>query len=154
MAINAMTDRRTSKRHRAASVVLGAAFLATSSVTSACGSLSDPMVRSGACTLQVEQEDAEGGRHALTPPFVVSLAHAKGRLLVLHGQGWAHVRFTAIDGAGTLREDDVVGGEALANGRAKWWPDGEGVWTLRLADDVNGCVRQFSIEARPAAPSS
>jgi len=112
------------------------------------------MVGSGPCTLQVEQEDADGGRDVLTPPYVVSLAHPEGRLLVLHGRGWAHVRLTATDGAGTLREDDVVRGEAIANGRAKWWPDTEGVWTLRLTDDVNGCVREFSIEARSAEPST
>jgi hypothetical protein len=149
-----MTARRTRRRDPVASAAVGAAVLATGWVVSACGSLTGPIVGSGPCTLQVEQEDPDGERHVLTPPYVMSLVHAEGRLLVLHGQGWARVRLTATDGAGTLRQDDVVRGDALANGRAKWWPDGEGVWTLRLTDDVKGCVREFSIEARSAEASS
>jgi hypothetical protein len=143
-----MTVRRSPNRGRAGTAALGATLLV--GIVGACGSLPDPMAGSGPCTLQVQSEDADGVRHVLMPPFVVSLSHRKGPLLVLIGQGWAHVRLTATDPAGTVRQDDVVRGEELAIRGKKWAPDTEGAWRLRLADSVNGCVREFSIEARAA----
>ena len=116
----------------------------------ACGSLTDPSVQIGPCTLQVELRDDDGELHVLVPPYVVPYAERNVALIVMRGQSWAHVHVTQADAAGTVRRDEYVPGNEMATGRRGWGLDVKGTWRFRLADDVNGCVHEFSIEARPA----
>jgi hypothetical protein len=72
----------------------------------------------------------------------------KGILLVMRGQSWAHVHVTQADSAGTVRRDEFVPGAEIA-GQRGWSLDEEGSWRFRLVDDVNGCVAEFTVDARP-----
>ena len=125
------------------------AVLAMSALVMGCGLMIDPPVLVGGCTLQVERRDEDGVLHVLVPPYVVPYSKADGVLLVLRGQSWAHVHVTQADPAGTVRRDEFVPGDEMAMGARGWGLDVEGRWHFRLVDDVNGCVGEFTIEARP-----
>ena len=95
------------------------------------------------------KDDDDGELHVLAPPYVVPYSEQKGALIVMRGQSWAHVHVTQADAVGTVRRDEFVPGNEMATGQRGWSLDVKGTWRFRLADDVNGCVREFSIEARP-----
>jgi hypothetical protein len=122
----------------------GLAFLAS------CGTPVDPPIAIGPCTLQVERKGDDGRLHVLVPPYVVPYSDEEGSgLLVFRGSGWTNAHVTQADPVGTVRRNEYVPGGEMATGQRGWFLDVEGTWRFRLEDD-NGCVREFSIEARPA----
>jgi hypothetical protein len=109
----------------------------------------EPPIVVGACTLRLTSKDETGGLHVLVPPYVAPYSKQKSVLFVMRGQSWAHVHVTQADPVGTVRRDEFVPGNEMATGARGWVLDVEGIWRFRLADDVNGCIQEFSIEARP-----
>ena len=138
---------------RAMAGISGAARIAAVGVVVAgCGWFAPPSEAVGDCELNILSEVRGSGR-PMQPPYAIELTPPVDEArfgpsgIIFDGNGWRFVEVTVTDPTGLARQEHI---EARDFYGERWVINMPGLWRIRLSDAVAGCVREFSIDARPS----